>query len=140
MLKCSTMYGFMREGKQMIVRQSQYFTSIKKLAEFKKLALRRRVWFKSLSRLERGIIDLTLKYVDNIKSSKLAKIVTVIIEKLQVSMESKAERLVRTVGLALAQKVSEIAVRWGNRLAKDWAKDREFARFLVFNFSKVGGN
>ncbi len=119
----------------MVKRSHEDFTSIKKLAEFKKFALRRRVWFKSLSRVERGIIDLTVKYVDNIKSTKLAKVVTAIIEKLQVSMESKAERLVRTVGLALAKKVSEIAVRWGNRLAIDWAKDREFARFLVFNFS-----
>jgi len=131
----------MREGRDLAIWQSfGEFAFLKTLAQVKKVALRRKVWFKSLSRVERGIIDLTVKYVDNIKSTKLAKVLTAIIEKLQVSMESKAERLVRTVGLALAKKVSEIAVRWGNRLAIDWAKDREFARFLVFNFSKVGGS
>lgn len=124
----------------MVKRSHEGFASIKKLAELKKFALRRRVWFKSLSRVERGIIDLTIGYIDSIKSSKLAKVLTAIIEKLQVSMESKAERLVRTVGLALAKKVSEIAVKWGNRLAIDWAKDRDFARFLVLNLSKVGGS
>jgi hypothetical protein len=130
----------MREGKCMIVKRSHESFTSKKLAGFKKFALRRRVWFKSLSRIERGIIDLTIKYVDNIKSTKLVKVLTAIIEKLQISMESKAERLVRTIGLALAKKISEIAVKWGNGLAIAWAKDREFARFLVFNFSKVGGS
>ncbi len=65
---------------------------------------------------------------------------TAIIQKLQTSMESKAEHLVRTVGLALAQKISEIAVRWGNSLAASWAKDHEFARFLVLNLTKGGGD
>jgi hypothetical protein len=32
-----------------------------RLAEFKKTALRRGKWFKTLSRIERGIIDLTVK-------------------------------------------------------------------------------
>ena len=87
--------------------------TIAKLTDAKKTALRRGIWFRSLNRVERGIIDLTVKYVDNIKSSKLAKVVTAIIQKLQISMESKAEHLVRTVGLALAQKISEIAVKLG---------------------------
>ena len=48
--------------------------STKDLSEAKKSALRRGVWFRSLSRVERGIIDLTVRYVDNVKSSKLAKV------------------------------------------------------------------
>jgi len=117
----------------------QYSTlSICRLTDAKKTALRRGVWFRILNRVERGIIDLTVKYVDSIKSSKLAKVVMAIIQKLQISMESKVEHLVRTVGLALAQKISEIAVRWGNRLASSWAEDREFAKFLVLNLRKAG--
>jgi len=37
----------------------------------------------------------------------------------------------------LAQKISDIAVCWGNHLAKLWAEDRAFARFLVTNFAKT---
>lgn len=114
--------------------------SVKKLTKIKRLSLRQRIWFRSLSSVERGIIDLTVKYVDNIKSSKLAKVLTAIVEKLHISIESKAERLVRTIGLALAKKNSDLAIKWGNLLAIDWAKDREFARFLVFNCNNVGGN
>ena len=124
----------------MIKRHIGQSASIQELAKAKKLALRHGHWFRILSRVERGIIDLTVRYVDNIKSTTLAQVVTAIIEKLQRSMESKAEHLVRTVGLALAQKISEIAVRWGNHLAASWAKDREFARFLVLNLTKVGAD
>ena len=112
--------------------------TIRKLAEAKKLALRRRVWFGTLNRLERGIIDLTVKYVDNVRSVKLAKLVTAIIGKLQSAMECTVDRLVRTIGLPLAQKISNIAISWGNRLASLWANDLAFARFLVFNFVRVG--
>jgi len=111
--------------------------SIKTLNETKKHALRRGIWFKALNRIERGIIDLTVKYVDNIKSAKLAKVLTAILVKLQTTTESMIDRLVRTIGLSLTQKISKIAVRWGNHLASLWANDPAFARFLVVNFTKT---
>ena len=111
----------------------------KSLSEVKKIALRRNVWFRSLSRVERGIIDLTVRYVDNVKSSKLAKVLTAIISKLESAMERTVDRLVRVMGLPLARKISEIAVSWGNQLASLWANDLSFARFLIFNFGKAGG-
>jgi hypothetical protein len=128
----------MREdGWLQMKRRINGFASIQELALAKKLALRRGLWYRTLNRVERGIIDLTVKYVDNIKSSKLAKVVTAIIEKLQVSMETLADKMVRTVGLPLARKISEIAVSWGNHSASSWANDFAFARFLVFNFAKT---
>ena len=107
--------------------------SVGMLVEVKKLALRRGVWFKSLSRVERGVIDLTVKCVDVIKSGKLAKVVAAIIDKLRFAMESTVERTVRAVGLPLARKISSIAVSWGNYLAVRWADDLRFARYLALN-------
>jgi len=112
-------------------------TSVAALAQAKKLALRRGVWFRTLSRVERAVIDLTVKCVDIIKSGKLAKLVTAIVSKLQSAMESTVDRMVRTTGLSLARKISAIAVSWGNHLAHRWADDLGFARFLVVNFAKV---
>ncbi len=112
-------------------------TSVDMLAQTRKLALRRGLWFKTLSRVERAVIDLTVKYVDTIKSGKLAKVVTAIMSKLQYAMESTVDRMVRTTGLSLARKISKIAVGWGNHLASRWADDHAFARFLVFNFAKL---
>ena len=62
---------------------------------------------------------------------------TAIMEKLQSAVESIVDRLVRTVGLPLARKISDIAVSWGNRLASFWADDLAFARFLVVNYAKT---
>ena len=118
-------------------REQDSAPSVRMLAEAKKIALRHRVWFRLLNRVERGIIDLTVRYVDSIKSVTLAKVVTAIMDKLQCALESVVDRLMRTVGLPLAQKISDIAVSWGNRLASMWADDRAFARFLVVNYAQV---
>jgi hypothetical protein len=114
-----------------------YLPAVRVLAEAKKIALRKRVWFKLLNRVERGIIDLTVKYVNTIKSRKLAIVVTAIISKLQSATENTVDRLVRTIGLPLTRKISNIAINWGNHLASKWADDCSFAKFLVLNFAKT---
>jgi hypothetical protein len=105
--------------------------SVGRLADAKKAAFRRGVWFRVLSRVERGVVDLTMRYVDDIKSAMLAKVLTAILDKLQLAMESMVDRLVRTVGVSLAQKMSGLAVGWGNCSASAWALDRGFARYLA---------
>jgi len=128
----------MRDAGLSVKRNMNGSPTVDGIAETKKLALRRRIWFNALSRVERGIIDLTIRYVDKIQSATLAKVVTAIIIKLQCAMECVVDRSVRTVGLPLARNISNIAVSWGNHLASMWADDYAFARFLFFNFAKVG--
>jgi hypothetical protein len=105
--------------------------SVGRLVEAKRAALRRGVWFRALDRTERGILNLTMRCVDRIRSAKLAKILTAIVDKLLEAMKSKVERMVRVVGRSLAQKVSSIALSWGNRSASHWAEDPGFARYLA---------
>jgi hypothetical protein len=57
--------------------------------------------------------------------------VTAILEKLKRATESNIDRLVRTVGLPLAQKISLIAQKLGNFSAQNWATDTSFACFLA---------
>jgi len=113
--------------------------SIQALTLTKRIALRRGIWYKTLNRIERAVIDLTVRYVDDIKSSKLAKIVTAIIDKLQNTMESATDRLIRTAGLVLTRKISVIAIKLGNKSASEWAEDHAFAQFLLVNSGKFGG-
>ena len=112
--------------------------SIQALAQTKRFALRRGIWYRILNRIERATIDLTLRYVDSIKSSKLAKMITAIVDKLQTAMQSRLDRLVGTVGVALAIRISETAIELGNKRAYLWAKDPGFAKFLVVNCGKLG--
>ena len=107
-----------------------YF-SVGKLAKVKQFALRRKVWFRSLSRVERGVFDLTIKYVDSVKSSLLAKVLTAILEKLQFASASFVDRVARSFGCALARKAAGLAAGFGNRSARAWASDADFARFLA---------
>jgi hypothetical protein len=126
-----------KEERLVIKRSIESLVSFKGIVEAKKLALRQGVWFKNLSRVERGIIDLTVRYVDSVKSAKLAKVLTAIIQKLKFATENMTERLVRTVGISLAKKMSCIAVSWGNVFASNWAEDRAFARYLAFCLAKT---
>jgi len=99
--------------------------------------IRRRVWFRVLSRVERGVLDLTVKYVNNVKSALLAKVLTAILEKLVQATENTLDRLVRTVGAAEAKRISGVAVGWGNVSASAWALDVGFARYLAVAYAKT---
>jgi hypothetical protein len=114
--------------------------SVKQILVFKKFALRNGIWFRALNLVERGILDLTTQYVACIKSSKLATVVTAILEKLRIASEGVVDRLVRTVGFSLAKKVSIVAQSWGNRLAVAWAQDADFARYLAVTHLNTSGS
>lgn len=111
--------------------KNQQLFSTCKLLNFKRSALRSGVWFRALSRIERAVVDLTIKYVDNVKSSKLAHVLTGIIQKLEQTTESMINRLTQSIGIPLAQKLSNLGVNWGNLSAKRWASDLSFAVFLA---------
>ena len=123
--------GLAGSFRSLIKAKAHFFASSSELALVKKYALRRGIWYRALSRVERGILDLTTRYVEIISSAKLAKVVTAIIEKLQTASQSVVDRLVRSVGLSLTKKISAIAVTLGNTSASSWALDAEFARYLA---------
>ena len=105
--------------------------SMSELAKLRVKARRRGIWFRMLSRVERGLVDLSIKVVEKVRSLVLARSLTSIVEKLLEAMESKVTRLMRTVGRQLAQKLSEIAQSWGNKSTKLWANDPSFIQHLA---------
>jgi hypothetical protein len=99
------------------------------LMKLKNKSLRAGAWFKALTRLDRALIDLTIKVADNIRSTLLAKGILAVIGKLE-GLQNSILKSIRSFGLSLAQKLSLIAQRWGNASAKTWAIDPSFALFL----------
>jgi hypothetical protein len=93
--------------------------------------MRRGVWNRALSRLEKAQVDLTLKVVKKVRSPLLARVLESIIEKLQSAMESRVLRIICSVGFPMARRLGEIAKGWGNESAEKWVHDRGFARFLA---------
>ena len=96
-------------------------------------ALRRRVWFKATSRLERGIVDLTIRCVERIRSPVLAGILSEIVRKISRTLENGFVKMAEKVGAEIANKVCGIALAWGNNTASSWKHNPSFVRFLGIN-------
>jgi hypothetical protein len=107
------------------------FLSKTQLVRLKLKAVRSGAWFKALLRIDRALIDLTLKVTRcNVRSVALARNILAIIEKLGGILESSYSRVTREVGFPLARKISALAKKWGNVSADHWSSDRSFATFL----------
>src|SRR5712692_777913 len=99
------------------------------LIGLKTRGLRRRLWYCTLSRMERGLVDLTIRWVDKVRSGRLAETLVRILAKLAMALETGMGRvLVR--GRTLAVRASELAVGWGNGAAFYWRFEAAFANAL----------
>jgi len=103
------------------------------LLKVKTRALRLNVWFKTLSRTERAIIDLTVKCVERIQSRVLEAIISSIIDKILKALEGMFLINAEKVGYEIAKQVCLIAKKWGNKDASTWKLDVGFIRFLGIN-------
>jgi hypothetical protein len=101
------------------------------LCKLKLQAVRRGVWFRGLSRVDRALVNLTIKVVDGVRSFTLAKALLSVIKKLEDAFESRVLRILKEVGFPLARKLSLFAQKWGNNLAQNWMRDVSFAKFLA---------
>ena len=78
-----------------------------------------------LDRVERGLLDLTIRWVDNVRSRRLTETLLRILAKLARAMGQGMVRVL-LVGRELALRASVLAVRWGNVEAYSWRLDRGF--------------
>src|SRR4030042_3468716 len=101
------------------------------LVKLKLKAMRAGVWFRALPRIDRVLVDLTIRVASNIRSATLARSILAVIRKLEGLLESSLLRAFREVGVRLAQKLSLIAQKWGNTSAKNWASDVPLVSFLA---------
>ena len=101
------------------------------LERLKLKAMRAGVWFKALPRIDRVLVDLTIRVAGAVRSSTLAKNILAVVRKLENVMESKFLRTVREKGFVWARKLGLIAQKWGNTAARSWGSDEGFARYLV---------
>ncbi len=96
------------------------------LVALKTRGLRRRLWYCTLSRIERGLVDLTIRWVDKVRSGRLTETLMRILAKLARAMETGMGRVLGR-GRILATKASELAVAWGNSSAFYWRFEMAFA-------------
>jgi hypothetical protein len=99
------------------------------LVKLKLKAMRAGVWYRALPRIDRVLVDLTLKVAETIRSPHLARSILSVAGKLESLLESKLQRAVREIGLPIAHKLSLFAQKWGNKAAEKWTFDDGFARY-----------
>lgn len=107
--------------------------SVESLIVAKRIALRRRTWFKTLSTIERAQVDLTIRVVQKVQSTVLKNILSGILQKISRVVEQQVSRLEKSVGRFMARKLSLIATSWGYRHAENWPQDEGFVQFLTIN-------
>jgi hypothetical protein len=94
-------------------------------------------WYRVLSLDKRRFIDAVIQTVDKIRSSLLLKILTRFVEKLFRAIGGIRGLIgslaydMQNFGHPLAQRISVIAAKWGNRLAAAWSNDEGFIRYLT---------
>lgn len=129
-------YGFMRElvarRKEACVRRVCGFVLEKgQLLKLKLRAIRSGAWFRALRRIDRVLVDLTLKVSNNVRSPLLARTLLAVVERLENALGNHVSRLVEDVGFQLARRLSMLGEKLGNVSARTWAFDSGFARFLA---------
>ena len=111
--------------------------TISKLTLLKAKALRKGLWFKVLSRIERSIYYVTIKSVDRIRSRRLLSLIRAIVDKLKRALESPIAVLTRSIGRQLATLFARVAYSFGNINAQEWANDEGFARYLAICYMSI---
>jgi hypothetical protein len=99
------------------------------LLKLKLKAMRAGVWFRSLRRIDRALVDLTIRVAGTVRSFTLAKNILAVVRKLEDVMENRLLRAVREVGFPVACRLASFAQKWGNGSAKQWGSDVGFARY-----------
>lgn len=110
---------------------SRFMFGRKNLLWLKLKARRSGIWFKVLSRLDRGLLDLTIKVADEVRSLRLIKELLVVARKVEDALESRLSQAICETGFPLARKLGSLAKKWGNPIAESWVSDISFARFLA---------
>lgn len=103
-------------------------------------AKRTGIWYTTLNRLDRALVDLTIKVADKVRSLRLIKALFAVVKKIEEALESKISKAIRMFGFPLACKFSLFAKKWGNPSAESWILDMSFARFLAIMHINSNGS
>ena len=102
------------------------------LSEVRRQALRRRVWYSTLDGLERGILTISAKIINGVKSNLLNIQIVRIIAKLRDACKSGFVRHMERFGVERVRIVQAEAIKWGYLGAATLSRDLGFIRYLMF--------
>jgi len=99
-------------------------------------AIRRKALY-CLDRLERGILYLSGRLVEEASSPSLVSQLIEIVMKLEQAMICRFKQHVESFGVLRVVTLVKTAIRFGSTVAQEWVLDLGFARYLAFaDFNK----
>jgi hypothetical protein len=102
------------------------------LIEVRRNALRKRVWFRALDSVERGILSISAEIIDEVKSEVLNTQLVKIIAKLRDVLKSGFVRHLERYGMERMRVIQSQAYSFGYCGVKELSRDINFVRYLVF--------
>ena len=102
------------------------------LEEIRLKAIRRRVLYSALDGVERGILYLCTRVVDEVSSPVLGVQLVEIVSRLREAMKSAFTRHVESYGVKRVVQLVEQANALGCKRASEWMHDMSFISYLTF--------
>ena len=85
-----------------------------------------------LDRLERGILYLSGRLVEEVRSPCLVSQLEIIVQKLEQALTSRFKQHVESYGIPRLVELVRTACELGSDVASEWVLDLGFARYLAF--------
>jgi thermostable 8-oxoguanine DNA glycosylase len=102
------------------------------LAGVRREALRKRVWYKALDSLERGILSIASKIIDSVRSMILDHQIVKIIAKLKSANKCDFIKHFERYGMERGRIIQSQAYSFGYVNASGLLKDIGFIKYLAF--------
>ena len=110
------------------------------LEELRLKAIRRRVLYGALDGVERGILYLCTRVVDEVSSPVLCVQLVEIVSRLREAMKNAFTRHVESYGFKRVIQLVDQAKAIGCKRASEWLHDMSYIRYLTFiNFNQPIG-
>ena len=118
-----------------------FFTSgqslIGMLPNLRTRALRKKVWFATLTNQERVLVSLLRRHVNEVKSGTLAMVVAKIIVKLMRAIKNGFWNKIERIGRPIAEAAGRGASSIGWKDAAKWAEDVNIVRWYGLTYRNL---
>lgn len=110
------------------------------LLKIRRRAIRKRVYYRALDRLERGILELSSRLLDSAQSVVLLQQLFEIVMKLDEALKGRFQQHMECFGVRRVTEIIMQAVKFGYKDAVGWLRDPGFVKYLtVMDFNSPFG-
>jgi hypothetical protein len=103
---------------------------IETLSKLRTRALRKRIWFDTLTDQERILTGLIIKHIKIVKNGVLATVIARIMGKLVHAIKNSFMNKIEQLGRSIAMSMAMGAYSCGNKEAFSWAENLNYIRYL----------